>query len=230
MDEILAIAARHNLRVVEDTAQAFGAAYRGRPVGALGDCGTVSFYPTKNLGAYGDGGAVVTSDPALAERVRRLRNYGQEDRYHHAERGQNSRLDEMQAAILRVKLAHLDEHNAVRRELAGEYSRRLTGVTTPACRAGADPVFHLYVVRHPRRDAFMKALKDRGIGTLIHYPVPVHLQEGYRDLGYAPGSLPVTERVAREILSLPLYVGLTPERVSLVSDAINEWTRTASRT
>ena len=235
MGPLLELTARHGLAVVEDCAQAHGARFGGRLVGTMGHLGAFSFYPTKNLGAYGDGGAVVTSDPALAERVRRLRNYGQEDRYHHAERGQNSRLDEMQAAILRVKLAHLDEHNAVRRRLAGEYSRRLTGVITPVCRPGADPVFHLYVVRHPHRDALMSALKERGIGTLIHYPVPVHLQEGYRDLGYAPGSLPVTERFAREILSLPLYVGLTPENVARVADAVNEcgpipWTPTASRT
>ena len=235
MEALLELAARHGLAVVEDCAQAHGARLEGRLAGTMGHLGAFSFYPTKNLGAYGDGGAVVTSDAALAERVRRLRNYGQEDRYHHAERGQNSRLDEMQAAILRVKLAHLDEHNAVRRRLAGEYSRRLTSVATPACRDGAEPVFHLYVVRHPQRDALMRDLKEKGIGTLIHYPVPVHLQEGYRDLGYAPGALPVTERIAREILSLPLYVGLTPERVGLVSDAVNEcgsipWTRTASRT
>lgn len=230
MGPLLELAARHGLAVVEDCAQAHGARIGGRLAGTMGHLGAFSFYPTKNLGAYGDGGAVITDDAALAERVRRLRNYGQEDRYHHAERGQNSRLDEMQAALLRVKLAHLDEHNSIRRQLAGEYSRQLTGVITPVCRPGADPVFHLYVVRHPQRDALMSALQERGIGTLIHYPVPVHLQEGYRDLGYAPGSLPVTERIAREILSLPLYVGLTPERVSLVSDAINEWTRTASRT
>ncbi|HEV2852098.1 MAG TPA: DegT/DnrJ/EryC1/StrS family aminotransferase [Thermoanaerobaculia bacterium] len=225
MEALTELAARHGLAVVEDCAQAHGARIEGRLAGTIGHLGAFSFYPTKNLGAYGDGGAVITGDAALAERVRRLRNYGQEDRYHHAERGQNSRLDEMQAALLRVKLAHLDGHNAIRRRLAGEYSWRLTGVTTPSCRAGVEPVFHLYVVRHPQRDPLMKALGARGIGTLIHYPVPVHLQKGYRDLGYAPGSLPVTERTADEILSLPLYVGLTPEAVASVSDAVNECAR-----
>jgi dTDP-3-amino-3,4,6-trideoxy-alpha-D-glucose transaminase len=221
MGPLMELAARRGLAVVEDCAQAHGARSGGRLVGTFGHLGAFSFYPTKNLGAYGDGGAVVTNDPALAERVRRLRNYGQTDRYHHVERGQNSRLDEMQAAILRVKLAHLDEHNAVRRRLAGEYSRRLSGVTVPACRGGAGPVFHLYGVRHPRRDDLMSALREDGIGTLIHYPVPVHLQEGYRDLGYAPGALPVTERVAGEILSLPLYVGLAPEALETVADAVS---------
>ena len=225
MESLTELAERHGLAIIEDCAQAHGARIGGRLVGTIGHLGTFSFYPTKNLGAYGDGGAVVTGDPFLAERVRRLRNYGQADRYHHAERGQNSRLDEMQAAILRVKLAHLDGHNAVRRRLAEEYSRRLTGVTTPACQPEADPVFHLYVVRHPRRDDLMSALREEGIGTLIHYPVPVHLQEAYRDLGYAPGALPVTERAAREILSLPLYVGLTPEALETVADAVNRHAR-----
>jgi dTDP-4-amino-4,6-dideoxygalactose transaminase len=225
MGALMDLAARHGIAVVEDCAQAHGARIGGRLVGTFGHLGAFSFYPTKNLGAYGDGGAVVTGDPALAERVRRLRNYGQTDRYHHVERGQNSRLDEMQAAILRVKLAHLDEHNALRRRLAGEYSRRLAGVAVPSCRDGAGPVFHLYVVRHPRRDDLMSALREEGIGTLIHYPIPVHLQEAYRDLGYAPGALPVTERAAEEILSLPLYAGLTPEALEMVVDAVNRQAR-----
>jgi dTDP-4-amino-4,6-dideoxygalactose transaminase len=228
MTALADLAARHGLALVEDCAQSHGARVEDRIVGTIGHLGAFSFYPTKNLGAYGDAGAVITNDPMLAERVRRLRNYGQETRYHHAERGQNSRLDEMQAALLRVKLAHLDGHNALRRQLAGEYSRQLTGVITPVCRAGAESVFHLYVVRHPRRDLLMNALKDRGIGTLIHYPVPVHLQEGYRDLGLPSGSLPVTERIADQILSLPLYVGLTLEAVGSVADAVNECARLLS--
>ncbi len=221
MGSLMDLAARHGLAMIEDCAQAHGARVGGRLAGTFGHLSAFSFYPTKNLGAYGDGGAVITNDAVLAERVRRLRNYGQTDRYHHAERGQNSRLDEMQAAILRVKLAHLDGHNAVRRRLAGEYSRLLAGVAVPAGRPGAEPVFHLYVVRHSRRDGLMSALREEGIGTLIHYPVPVHLQEAYRDLGYAPGALPVTERTAGEILSLPLYVGLTPEALETAADAVN---------
>jgi len=228
MTALASLAERHGLALVEDCAQSHGARVGGRIAGTIGHLGAFSFYPTKNLGAYGDGGAVITKDAGLAERLRRLRNYGQTDRYHHAERGQNSRLDEMQAAILRVKLAHLDGHNAIRRELAGEYSRRLaglTGIITPACRPGAEPVFHLYVVRHGQRDELMGALRERGIGTLVHYPIPAHLQEGYRDLGYAPGALPVTERLAREILSLPLYVGLTPEALASVADAVRDCAR-----
>lgn len=221
MTALAALAERHGLALVEDCAQSHGARVDGRMAGTIGKLGAFSFYPTKNLGALGDGGAVITRDAALAARLRRLRNYGQENRYLHAERGQNSRLDELQAAFLRVKLAHLDEHTGVRRRLAERYTRQLAGVVTPpACRAGAEPVFHLYVVRHPQRDVLMKALEARGIGTLIHYPVPVHLQEAYRDLGYGPGSLPVTERIAREILSLPLYIGLAPETVDSISDAV----------
>jgi dTDP-3-amino-3,4,6-trideoxy-alpha-D-glucose transaminase len=228
MTALAALAERHGLVLVEDCAQSHGARVGGRIAGSIGHLGAFSFYPTKNLGAYGDGGAVITGDAALAERLRRLRNYGQKDRYHHAERGQNSRLDEMQAAILRVKLAHLDSHNAIRRELAGEYSRQLAGlkgVTTPVCRPGAEPVFHLYVIRHGRRDELMSALKERGVDTLVHYPIPVHLQEGYRDLGYTPGALPVTERLAGEILSLPLYVGLRSETLASVADAVRDCAR-----
>jgi dTDP-4-amino-4,6-dideoxygalactose transaminase len=216
------LAARHGLALVEDCAQAHGARWQGRRAGTLGRIAAFSFYPTKNLGAYGDAGAIVTDDPLLAERVRSLRNYGQSRRYHHLELGLNSRLDELQAALLRVKLAHLDEHNAIRRRLARAYSDGLEGVITPASRHEAEHVFHLYVVRHPRRDALMEALSERGIQTLIHYPVPVHLQPAYRHLGLSEGALPVTERIAGEILSLPLYVGLDELDVKMVADAVGE--------
>jgi dTDP-4-amino-4,6-dideoxygalactose transaminase len=229
MSALAGLAERHGLALVEDCAQSHGARESGRIVGTIGHLGAFSFYPTKNLGALGDGGAVITRDAGLAARLRRLRNYGQENRYHSVERGQNSRLDEMQAALLRVKLGHLDEHSAVRRRLAAEYSRQLTGVTTPACRAGAEPVFHLYVIGHGQRDLLMSALAERGIGTLIHYPVPVHLQKAYRDLGYGPGALPVTERTAAEVLSLPLYIGLAPETVGSVADAVRECLRVLPR-
>jgi dTDP-4-amino-4,6-dideoxygalactose transaminase len=219
------LAARHRLALVEDCAQAHGARCDDRRVGTLGHLGAFSFYPTKNLGAYGDAGAVITDDPRLAGRLRSLRNYGQSQRYHHVERGQSSRLDEIQAALLRVKLAHLDEHNAIRRRLAEVYTGCLQGVITPASRPGAEPVFHLYVVRHPRRDLLLEALAERGIQTLIHYPIPVHLQPAFADLGYAEGALPVTERVAREILSLPLYVGLFPRDVEFIASCIGECAR-----
>lgn len=220
MTALADLATRYGLALVEDCAQAHGARWEGRLAGTLGHLGAFSFYPTKNLGAYGDAGAVITDDPRLADRVRSLRNYGQRDRYHHLEPGQNSRLDELQAALLRVKLAYLDEHNAERRRLAGEYSTRLAGVVTPASHSAAEHVFHLYVARHPRRDELRDALAARGIQTLIHYPIPVHLQPAYSHLGHRPGSLPATERIARDILSLPLFVGLDSSAIALVADSI----------
>lgn len=223
LDALGDLCQRHGLLLIEDCAQAHGALWRGRKAGTVGHLGTFSFYPTKNLGALGDGGAVITRDAALADRLRRLRNYGQTQRYHHDERGVNSRLDELQAAILRVKLAHLDAHNAERRRLAAVYSAALTGVTLPIERPEAQHVYHLYVVRHPQRDALMAHLKARDIGTLIHYPIPNHLQAGYRDLGYAVGSLPHTERAAAEIVSLPLYIGLTDADVARVAQAVGEF-------
>jgi dTDP-3-amino-3,4,6-trideoxy-alpha-D-glucose transaminase len=214
------VAARHHLLLIEDCAQAHGARDGERLVGTFGQVAAFSFYPTKNLGALGDGGAVITNDAQIAGRLRRLRNYGQVSRYEHAERGINSRLDEIQAAILRVKLAHLDEHNAARRELAACYGKRLKRVTLPVERAGAFHVYHLYVIRHSQRDALREALKIHGVGTLIHYPTPVHRQPAYADLGYGPGSLPITEQIAGEILSLPMYVGLTPADIDTVAQAV----------
>ncbi len=225
MQELAYLARRHGLFLLEDCAQAHGARYDGRLVGTLGAAGAFSFYPTKNLGACGDGGAVITGDRPLAARLRRLRNYGQTDRYRHAERGVNSRLDELQAAILAVKLAHLDEHNDTRRSLAECYRRCLRGVDLPIERNGGPPVrhvYHLYVVRHKERDRLRSELESRGIGTLIHYPVPVHRQPAYADLGYRPGSLPVTETLAGEILSLPMYVGLRPADVETIGRAVAE--------
>ncbi|MBL8132856.1 MAG: DegT/DnrJ/EryC1/StrS family aminotransferase [Anaerolineae bacterium] len=222
MPALLHIAEARHLLLIEDCAQAHGARLNGALVGTFGHLAAFSFYPTKNLGAVGDGGMVITGDSGYAERLRRLRNYGQVSRYEHAERGINSRLDEMQAALLRVKLPLLDPHNARRRSLAEAYTARLTGtpVLPPAVRDGADHVFHLYVVRSAERDALMERLKARGVGTLIHYAVPVHLQPAYRDLGCHEGSLPVTERIAREILSLPLHLGLTTEDVQTVTEAM----------
>ncbi len=220
MSALSALADRRGLLLVEDCAQAHGARLGGKLVGTFGAAGAFSFYPTKNLGAYGDGGAVLTDDAPLATRLRLLRNYGQTDRYRHQLRGINSRLDEIQAAILAVKLGHLDEHNAARREIAGHYREALAGldVTQPFDDAGH--VYHLFVVRHEERDRLRASLTARGVGTQIHYPIPVHRQQAYLDLGYALGSLPVTERVAGEVLSLPLYVGIEPGDVQIVAEAI----------
>lgn len=218
------IAAKHHLLLIEDCAQAHGALHQNQRVGTVGQLGAFSFYPTKNLGAYGDGGAVITNDAQLATRLRSLRNYGQVSRYEHAERGINSRLDEMQAAILAVKLAHLDEHNNQRRVLASQYTQLLqdTNLVLPSSRSGVAHVYHLYVVRHPGRDGLREALQQRGVGTLIHYPVPVHRQAAYADLGYGAGSLPVTERLAGEVLSLPMYIGLKPADIEQVAAAIHD--------
>ncbi|MCL4465140.1 MAG: DegT/DnrJ/EryC1/StrS family aminotransferase [Chloroflexi bacterium] len=226
MDEIVAIARRHELMVLEDVAQAAGAEYRGRKVGTLGDIAAFSFYPTKNLGAFGDGGAVVTQDPSLADKVRKLRNYGQTRRYYHQTKGLSSRLDEMQAAILRAKLPHLDDWNATRREHAALYKRHLAGlegIALPEEAAWARHVYHLYVIRTQQRERLQAFLSERGIGTLIHYPVPVHLQEAYADLGLQRGALPTTEDCVAQILSLPMYPELTQEQVAFVADQVREF-------
>ena len=228
MDRILLLAEHHGLVVVEDAAQAHGAAYRGRRCGTLGAAGAFSFYPTKNLGAYGDGGAVVTNDVALAERLMLLRNYGWSERYYSAIKGYNSRLDELQAAILGAKLPYLDSWNARRRRLAALYTAALAddaGASTiqvPTEAAWAAHTYHLYVVRVPERDRVQAGLRERGIATQVHYPVPVHLQEAYQDLGYTPGGIPHTEQAAAEILSLPLYPELTDDDVQYVAAALHE--------
>lgn len=226
MDPILEIGRCHGIPVIEDACQAHGAEYKGRRAGSLGVMAAFSFYPTKNLGACGDAGAVTTDDPELADRLRLLRNYGQRKRYYHESIGFNSRLDEMQAAILRVKLRHLNRWNEVRRIKAKLYDSMLEGVVCPAEAAYARHVYHLYVVRTPRRNELQSYLAERGIGTLIHYPVPVHLQEAYRDLGLLRGHLPATERCADEILSLPLYPELPDEQVAEVAEAITRFSHT----
>ena len=228
MTSLGGLAERHRLLLVEDCAQAHGARYDGRLVGTMGQMGAFSFYPTKNLGAYGDGGAIITNDNQVAERLRRLRNYGQTSRYHHLDRGVNSRLDEMQAAILAVKLPRLNKHNAERRRLAVCYGQHLRGMALPHADAHVHHVYHLYVVRHPQRDRLQETLGRRGIGTLIHYPVPIHLQPAYADLGCGPGSLPVTERIAGEILSLPMYVGLSTSDIETIANACNDRWKEAS--
>jgi dTDP-4-amino-4,6-dideoxygalactose transaminase len=222
MDAILEIARKHGLRVIEDCAQAHGATHKGRPVGSMGDAAAFSFYPTKNLGAIGDGGAVVTHDAALAKRARELREYGWRERYVSALPGWNTRLDEIQAAILRVKLKTLAADNARRVALAARYTDQLRGcaLTLPQAAPDTRHVFHLYVVRSPVRERLQAALAERGIGALVHYPVPIHLQPAYKDRCRRAPSLAVTERLAREVLSLPMYPELSFEDQDLVIEAL----------
>ena len=225
LPRICAIARDAGLSVIEDCAQAHGAELGDRPVGSWGDIACFSFYPTKNLGAIGDGGLVTTSDPARAERVRRLREYGWRTRYVSEEPGGNSRLDELQAAILRVKLKYLAADNLRRATLAGQYDLGLaaSAVGVPACRPGARHVYHVYVVRSLIRDRLRAFLDHNGVGTAVHYPVPVHLQPAYCGRLGREGTFPETERAAREILSLPMYPELTEAQVATVSDAIGRF-------
>ncbi len=223
LDPILQLARAKNIFVLEDCAQAHGATYRGKRVGSYGHIAAFSFYPTKNLGAYGDGGTIVTNDAALAERVNLLRQYGWKERYQSDIKGTNSRLDELQAAILRVKLRHLDAWNAARRERAALYTELLKHVTLPREMPYGEPVYHLYVVQTPNRQSLISHLNARGIGTAIQYPETIHLQPAYANLGYRRGDLPVAEKLAREILSLPLYPELSLDDARAVVEAVNEF-------
>lgn len=225
MDAVLEIARRHGLWVVEDAAQAHGARYKDVRIGGMGDAVCWSFYPGKNLGAFGDGGAITTNSDELADRLRVLRNYGSRMKYVNEAKGFNTRLDSLQAAALRVKLGHLDEWNDRRRALAAYYGEALrdTDLVLPWAPAWADPVHHVYAVRTPRRDALQEHLKARGIGTIIHYPIPPHLQEAYRELGLGEGSLPITEKIHREVLSLPMGPHLSREQAEAVVESIREF-------
>lgn len=224
MDPINEIARSHGLKVVEDASQAHGARYKGRRVGALGDVSAFSLYPAKNLGAYGDAGVVVTDDLEIADQIRLLRNYGSKVKYRHELRGFNRRLDTLQAAVLRVKLRYLDAWNAARRNHGAKYDELLQEhtdvVRLPATAEFAEPVFHLYVVQHEERDRLQEHLADRGISTVIHYPIPIHLQPAYADLGHDEGSFPLTERAATRILSLPMYAELQADDINYVCDAV----------
>jgi dTDP-4-amino-4,6-dideoxygalactose transaminase len=228
MDPILEIARKHQLVVIEDACQAHGARYKGRRAGSLGHAAAFSFYPAKNLGAYGDGGMVVSNDAQVIDAVKMLRNYGQRAKYHHELRGYNHRLDTLQAAVLRVKLRHLDAWNAARRQHARLYRELLADcpVELPIEADYAEPVYHLYVMRTRDRERLRRYLDERGISTGIHYPIPIHLQPAYRDLGYPQEAFPVTERYAAEILSLPMYAELTPHLVECVASAIKDFTVT----
>ena len=225
MEPIVEIAKEFDIRVIEDACQAHGALYHGRKVGSLGDYAAFSFYPSKNLGAYGDGGMVLTKDPDEARKIKMLRNYGQEKRYYHRIKGFNSRLDELQAAILLVKLKYLDQWNSRRRGIAHIYSEQITAVHAgkPKEMSYGKHAFHLYVIRHPRREDLRAYLEQGGVQTLIHYPVPIHLQEAYRDLGYGKHSFPVAENCAEEILSLPIFPQLRDEEVLRVAKLIDHF-------
>jgi dTDP-4-amino-4,6-dideoxygalactose transaminase len=223
MDAIMGIARMHNLRVIEDCAQAIGAAYGGRKVGAFGDLACLSFYPSKNLGGYGDGGMIVTTSEALAKRVRSLRNHGAVKQYFSEEQGWNSRLDEIQAAILRVKLRHLDKWTAARRDRAQRYDVLLSnipGVETPMVIPSSTHVFHQYTIRVSKRAHVQHVLAKAAIATAVYYPTPIHLQPIYHSLGYQPGDLPETEKAANEVLSLPIYPELTEAQMQRVTHAI----------
>jgi len=225
MDPILEIARQYGLFVIEDAAQAHGAEYKGRKVGTLGDAGCFSFYPGKNLGAFGEAGAVVTNNPELHERIQILRDHGQVRKYHHAFVGWNCRMDGIQGAVLRIKLRHLEKGNQLRRAHASRYDRALgdmESVVIPRQAAHARHVYHVYAIRIQDRDEVMQFLAEEGIGCGIHYPVPIHLQVAYRGLGYGQGAFPIAERCAMEFLSLPMFPELAPEQVDSVIQGVKD--------
>jgi dTDP-4-amino-4,6-dideoxygalactose transaminase len=226
MDPILEIAKKHGLVVVEDACQAHGSTYKGKRIGSMGDATAFSFYPSKNLGACGDAGMVVTDDEEIASYVRMFRNVGQAEKYYHSIKGHNHRIDNLQAAILGVKLPHLEGWNNQRRKNADQLNRLLAGssVVVPSVPDYCEPVWHLYVIRVQNRDDFMEFLKNKNIGVGIHYPIPIHLQEAYQDLGYNEGDFPVTEEYAKEIVSLPMFPEMTGEQIEYLVDSIKEFT------
>lgn len=225
MDEIVAICKKHNLRLVEDCAQSHGACFNGQMTGTFGDVGCFSFYPSKNLGAFGDAGAVVVNDESLAKEFKIFRNYGSEKRYYNKVVGANSRLDELQAGLLRVRLTHMEELTEEKRRIAGRYNAELNNalIQLPTLAPGATCVWHQYVVRCEERDRLIDYLNEREIGTIIHYPIPPHLAEAYKYLGHKKGFLPITEHLARTVLSIPMYNGMTDEEQSIVIEAINNF-------
>lgn len=222
MDAINAIARKHGLKVIEDAAQAHGARYKGVRTGNLADAAGFSFYPGKNLGALGDGGAITTNDDVLADQIRKLRNYGSQVKYHNVVRGFNSRLDELQAAILRVKLKYLDGWNSQRSRLAAIYLEKLadSGLILPIVPPWAEPVWHLYVIRSTQRDLLQRDLRDAEIGTMIHYPIPPHLQQAYAEDGYRKRHLPIAEKIHREVLSLPMFPHLSELEIVNICSAV----------
>ncbi len=225
MDEIISIAEKYNLYIVEDCAQAHGAAYKGRKIGSFGDAAGFSFYPGKNLGALGDGGAVVCDNKEIADKVRALGNYGSDYKYHHIYKGHNSRLDEIQAAFLRAKLPYLDKMNAERRRIANRYLTEIHNedVILPFIINDAVPVWHIFAIRCKRRDELETYLNEKGIGTNKHYPIPMHLQRCYNDLGFSEGEFPIAEEISTTELSIPMYYGMTDEEITYVIDAVNHF-------
>lgn len=225
MDEIVEICKKHDLRLVEDCAQSHGALFNGQMTGTFGDVGCFSFYPSKNLGAFGDGGAVVVNDESLAWEFKIFRNYGSEKRYHNKVVGANSRLDELQAGLLRVRLKHMEELTAEKVKIAERYNQELRNplIKLPVSAPGSTCVWHQYVIRCEERDRLIEYLKEKGIGTIIHYPIPPHLAEAYQYLGHKPGFLPITEKLADTVLSIPIYNGMTEEEQTYVIEAINSF-------
>lgn len=225
MDPIMEIAKKHNLYVIEDCAQAHGATYNGKVIGSFGDASGFSFYPGKNLGALGDAGAVVTNNEEIASKVRALGNYGSDYKYHHIYKGNNSRLDELQAAFLSAKLVHLDRMNKERRRIAGRYLNEIhnKNIVLPFVPENVIPVWHVFGIRANRRDELEKYLNDNGIGTNKHYPIPMHLQECYKDLGFAEGDFPIAEEISKTELSIPMYYGMTDEEITFVINTINNF-------
>lgn len=225
MDEIMAIAHKHGITVVEDAAQAHGSRYKGKRIGSIGDVACFSFYPTKSLGACGDAGMIVTNNKEIYEKVLMLRDYGRKGRYEHKIKGTNSRLDTLQAVVLNAKLKHLDEWNKMRASHAAYYAellKGLKGVVTPITRTDRTHVFQTYAVRLPNRDKVMEALKAKGIGALIHYPIPLHMQEAYADAGFKKGDFPVAEALANDVMSLPMFPHMTKEQIEVVVNALKE--------
>lgn len=225
MDKILELCKKYNLKLVEDCAQAHGAEFNGQKIGSFGDIGCFSFYPGKNLGCFGDGGAITTNNEEIYKKIKILRSYGSEKKYHHIEVGYNARLDELQAGLLRIKLSHLSELTDERKEIAEQYLKEIKNplVQLPKVRKKCSHVWHLFVVRIENRDKFQKYLEENGIGTVIHYPIPPHLSKAYENLGYKVGDYPITEGYSDTVVSLPLYNGMTNEEINYVIKKINEY-------
>lgn len=225
MDKIVSLCKKYDLKLVEDCAQSHGACFNGQMTGTFGDVGCFSFYPSKNLGAFGDAGAVIVNDEALAKEFKVFRNYGSEKRYYNKVVGANSRLDEMQAGLLRVRLPYLNVMNEEKAEIAKYYTEGISNpkLVLPKVRQNATCVWHQYVIRCKARERLVKYLEERGIGTIIHYPIPPHLSEAYRYLGFSEGDLPITEEYANTVLSLPMYNGMTREEIEYVIDTINRF-------